>query len=268
MLHCQVVNEKSYLNKYEFNKEEQVKLSNKLSEISGLTMTPDGRLFCHDDEEGIIYQINISDGKIIKEFYLGGWPVDADFEGLAYANNNFYLITSDGILYECNEGEDKTSVNYEVYKTGASSSFDVEGLCYEKETNSLLLACKEYPGKNYKNTKTVYSFSLNDYKINKIPRYIISLKELDKKFKLKNFNPSGIEFHPSGNSIFLISAKDGISIIELSKSGDILAVNKLNKKAHRQPEGITFLSNGTLLISDEGTGKKSTLTKYYYKDLN
>ena len=34
----------------------QFKLSNQLKEISGLACTIDGRVFCHNDEKGVIYE--------------------------------------------------------------------------------------------------------------------------------------------------------------------------------------------------------------------
>src|SRR3989339_1349038 len=95
---------KSVLEKYDFNKGSAAKLTGKLSEISGLAITPDGKVFGHNDEKGIVYQINYKTGEIIKEFYLTRWFPERDFEGIAYANKKFYMITSDGVLYEFPEG--------------------------------------------------------------------------------------------------------------------------------------------------------------------
>jgi uncharacterized protein YacL len=36
----------------------------------------------------------------------------------------------------------------------------------------------------------------------------------------------------------------------------------LHRKTHPQTEGITFLPDGTLVLADEGQGKKGRLTRY------
>jgi DNA-binding beta-propeller fold protein YncE len=38
----------------------------------------------------------------------------------------------------------------------------------------------------------------------------------------------------------------------LNSTGEIIGLEKLNKKIHSQPEGIVFGKDGTLYISNEG----------------
>lgn len=241
-----------------------VTLPANLNEISGLAVTEDGRLFGHGDERGIVYQINPGDGKIIKRFFLGRWLAEADFEDIAIAGKKFFMVTSDGKLYEFYEGENEKAVDYKVFESGASSKFDVEGLCFDPATNSLLIACKEYPGKDYKGYRTIYSYSLNDYKINVTPRFKIPIKTVVKNLDTKDFHPSGIERHPKSGNFFIIGSKDGEAVVEVDSSGNILGMEKLNKQ-HMQPEGITFLPDQTLIISDEKVKNSATLTLYKFQ---
>lgn len=275
IINSQVISkDNSHLQNYDVYKKDAVQfvLPQKLAEVSGLTFTDDGSLFCHNDEKGAVHQINYNTGEIVKTFYLGNWTVAADFEGIAYSNGKFYLITSSGKLYEFKEGNDGEKVEYEVYDTGASAKFDIEGLCYDPETNSLLFACKEYPGKNFKDKRAVYSYSLETHVTNINPRFLIDLDDLKDDYKIKEFYPSGIERHPTGDSFFVISAKGEKAIVEISKEGEIVDAENLEKDLHRQPEGITFDPNGVLIIADEASGKKPALTKYfpkkYYEELN
>ncbi|MBU2492047.1 MAG: SdiA-regulated domain-containing protein [Bacteroidetes bacterium] len=255
---------RSMLSNYDFKKGKSSKLTGKLTELSGLTVTPDGRVFAHNDEKGIVYQINYETGEIVKEFYLSRWVPERDFEGIAYANKNFYLVTSDGLLYEFPEGKHEEAVDFKIYKTGANSEFNIEGLCYDNKTNSLLFVCKEYPGKNYSGNRAVYSFSLKNYLTDKNPRLLISLKELNEKFGIKDFYPSGIEKHLLSNSFFIISARGGAAIAEISEQGKLIDAKKLKSNEHNQPEGISFMPNYDLLIGDEGGGKKGIITLYKY----
>ncbi len=251
---------------YNYNEPIQYNISLKLKEISGLTTTSDSDLFAINDEIGIVYKLDSENGKIIKRFFIGKRPVKADFEGITIADNNIYVITSNGTLYKFIEGEDKKAVDYSVQKLPFSSNFNIEGLFFDKELNGLLVVAKEYAGKKYKNKRAIYFYDLKNKEVNKKPKFLISLKKLKNNFGIKDFYPSGISKHPFRKTYFILSARDQNVIVELDIEGTIIAVQKLSEKKHRQPEGITFLKDGTLIISDEAAGKKPTLTKYIYKD--
>lgn len=246
------------------SKPKQIELSKKLKEISGLALTADDRLFAHGDEKGTVYQLDTESGEILKEFEIGDKNIKADFEGIAIADNKFYMVVSNGDLYEFEEGEDGERVDYEVYKTGLKSKFDVEGLCYDKKTNSLLLACKEFAGKEYDQSRTVYSFDLKKKKLGDKPRFIISLNKLEQNRDVNEFKPSAIERHPESGTFFILGGK-GLAMLEISEEGKIIDELILDPQYHYQPEGIAFLKDGTMIISDEAFEDKATLTFYKYK---
>ncbi|MEO8512416.1 MAG: SdiA-regulated domain-containing protein [Ignavibacteria bacterium] len=242
-----------------------LKLSSVLMEISGITFTPDNRLFTHGDEYGDIYELNPDDGKIIKMFSLGDIKViKGDFEDIAYANEKFYLLESKGKLYEFSEGINGSFADYKTYKTSLNSKNNTEGLCYDPETNSLLLACKDFGGDDYAKDKTVYSFSLEKMTMQEIPRFIISNKKIKNNTEEGKFHPSGIARNPVSGTFFIIAAR-GNTILELSKEGDILGQDDLPESVHKQAEGIAFKSDGTLYISDEGRGNTPLIVIYPLK---
>jgi uncharacterized protein YjiK len=257
------------------NRINSFKLPNKLSEISGLTTTNDHRIFANNDEKSIIYQLDYNSGKIIKSFTVGKKTLKEDFEGIAFTNGLFYLVTSNGDLYEFTEGNDKDEVKYKKFKTFLDSDNDVEGLCFDPNTNSLLLVCKGNPGKKYKGNRAVYEFSLDKKKLEKKPRFLLPLtkimenvksdfnSKLGEFFLIKDdtFAPSGIEYNSKSGTYFILSFK-GRMIVEISKTGDIIKMYFLDSKNHRQPEGITFSTDNKLIISDESAGKKAMLTVY------
>ena len=96
------------------------KLPKRLREISGLAMLAGNRLLAHDDERGVVVEIDYRDGSIVKAFALGGrrGPVADDFEGIAAAEGRIYLVSSSGQLYEFGEGADGETVLYNLYATG------------------------------------------------------------------------------------------------------------------------------------------------------
>ena len=257
------------------------KLSNKLTEISGLAVSGDGRIFCHDDESGIVYQLNSKNAKIVKKFFLGKKKAKkGDFEGLSIVGNNFYLVTSDGRIFKFTEGKDDEGVAYTEINTWLDKNYDVEGLCYEPANNSLLLVCKGFAGDKFNLMRAIYAFSLDSLLLNKTPRLLLSIPEIINKtpssisrklgefFLLldpKNFSPSGIEIHPLTGNFFVLSSRSRM-LIELDTNGQILGVVELKNSRHNQPEGITFLPDHTMLISDEGVDQKAKLTFYPLQD--
>lgn len=237
-----------------------LELPRELSEVSGLAMTSDGRLFAHNDEVGIIYQIDYTTGVILKRFSIGEHTLRGDFEDITIVEDKFFLISSNGRLYTFSEGRDGEHVKYEVFQTGLSSINNVEGLCYDPETHSLLLGCKDFPGKGFSRSRAIYSFSLNTMKLEKKPRFMISLRELKRRFGLEDFKPSGIARNPKTGALFILSVHEP-AILEVSPEGEVLGYARLPKIVHQQPEGIAFAPDLTLLIGNEGT-KRGRLVKY------
>jgi len=238
-----------------------IKLPDEISEISGIAVTENDRLFCHGDEDADIFQIDMKSGQVIKKFYVGETSVNGDFEDIAIAGDRFFLVESKGIIVEFKEGNDGEHVPYIVYKTFLKSSNNVEGLCYDPEINSLLLACKDYPGKGFEKNKAVYYLFLNTMTLYEKPKFLIPLKDIRKNTIENEFSPSGIARHPKTGSFFVIAAR-GNAIIEVSKEGEIIAQKDLPEKVHKQPEGIAITKDGTLFISNEGRFKTARLISY------
>ncbi|NOS84805.1 MAG: hypothetical protein HOP31_06670, partial [Ignavibacteria bacterium] len=241
---------------------ERVNLPSELLEVSGITFTDDNRMFAHGDEDGDIFEIDPSGSNIIKKFHLGSLlVVKGDFEDITYVNGKFYLVESNGKLYEFSEGNNGEFVKYKTYKTFLTGKNDVEGLCYDNETNSLLLACKGSGGKDYGKDKTVYSFSLDNLELDQTPRFIISAKDIKNNSVEGKFNPSGIAKNPISGSFYVIAAQ-GNTLLEISKNGEVLDQADLPEKIHVQAEGIAFKNDGTLCISNEGREKQAYFILY------
>jgi hypothetical protein len=238
-----------------------LRLPKRLAEASGLATSPDGRVFCHNDEEGVVCQIDLTNGKVVKQFSIGRLTVRDDFEGIAIADTLFYLVSSGGRIYEFKEGGNGAHVGYQIYKTALSEKNDVEGLEFNRAQNVLLLACKGDAGKGLRGMKAVYAFSLKNKKLIDKPHLLLPLDSLGRKTGHGQFNPSGIAIHPVSGTYFIVSA-NGRSILEFSSSGTILGQQHLPSKTNRQPEGITFGPGHALIICNDGRGSVGTLTVY------
>jgi uncharacterized protein YjiK len=252
----------SQLARYTFAEEPpRWRLPDRLSEISGLAVTPDDRVFAHDDERAVIYEVDLREGRLKKAFGLGSPLVRADFEGLEIVDGRFFLVTSDGQLYESREGEDDERLGYNVYLTGVGRLCEVEGLSVSPDDRQLLLLCKTPRTSSVEGRITIFRWSIDSHTI--VQQSTISLP--DQAFRDgvggRGFRPSGLAKTPEGDHYFLVSARQP-AIAEISLDGRVWGVRSLSRRTHPQAEGVAVLSDGTLLVADEGAGRGGRLATY------
>jgi uncharacterized protein YjiK len=253
----------SVLDAFDFSKDGgvQEKLPRSLEEISGLTVTSGGRVLAHDDERAVIYELDPATGSVLKAFSAGIGGVSGDFEGIASVEERLFLVTSAGELLETREGQDGSALSYRVYETNLGRLCEIEGLAFDPGSRSLLLPCKNTRAKELKDHLVVFSVELDSLRTAPVPRVFLPFEALEEFDLEDSFHPSGIEVHPETGRLILVSAQEE-TILELSSQGALLAGRELHHKTHPQPEGITFLADGSLLLADEGQGKKGRLTRY------
>lgn len=242
------------------------KLPKKLNEISGLSYLGDGKLACVQDEKGNIYVFDMESEELSTQIDFGK---NNDYEGVTFGDGSMFVLQSNGTVYEVSDFEDEQKRKTEKYPTFLKSKNNTEGICYDKNNNRLLIACKDDPGKDMsvKDMVAIYSFDLKTRKLETKPAYLIridSVRAFTKRNNLRStmdmsFNkapeqriirPSGIAIHPITNNIYVISTVGKILII-LKPDGSIESVAKLPIGICGQPEGITFDELGNMYISNE-----------------
>lgn len=238
--------------------EQQWRLPPQLAEISGLATAPDGRVFAHDDERAVIYEIDVAAGRVIKNFALGEPIETGDFEALAITPEGvFYMITARGMLYSFREGADGVHVAFETVDTNMREVCEIEGLAYLAAEERLIIACKRMRDRAMRDTISLYSWRAG---AGASPWVTLPAGDLAARAGVRDFRPSGVEIDPVSGRILLLSGNDG-AFAELSREGEVLAARALGP-AHRQAEGVTVAPDGTLIISDEAAGGQAALSRY------
>ncbi|MBT8132163.1 MAG: SdiA-regulated domain-containing protein [Gammaproteobacteria bacterium] len=239
----------------------QWKLPNKLREISGLVFHQ-GRLFAHNDQYGIVYEMDWREGRLISAFALGEKTVQADFEGIAFADEYFFLITSDGRLYRAKPGRNGERVSFSVVNTKLGKRCEIEGLAYAESDNHLLIACKQPRSKKLNKRIAIFYWSLTTNRLLENETIIIKESVLRKKLDIKAFNPSGIEIDRHTGHIILVAARQR-AIAEIDPNGEVISARRFPLASrHRQAEGIALTSENQLIVADEGGKKKARLAVY------
>jgi uncharacterized protein YjiK len=235
---------------------QQWTLPNRLNEISGLALTDDERLLAVTDEIAVVYELDYTDGHLVKAFAFGDPPVRDDFEGIAVRNGVVWLMTSDGRLLAGPEGGNGDSVGFEQYDTGLRRTCELEGMSTDASGRSLALICKEERG-----DKDLQVFVWNPDTDEK-HRFELPEREIEDAADEKEISPSGIEVSTRTGNYLVVAARQNL-VFELAADGRFSGViMRLDKDRHRQAEGITMTADGRLLIADEAGGGRARLAVY------
>ncbi len=222
-----------------------------LNEVSGIYLLNDSILLCQEDERGRIYLYNLKTSAVDKIISFGNAD---DYEDITFFENVVYLINSKGTVVSVSNYLQEPLLT--KFNTVLSQKNDVEGLCFDAESQSFLIVCKEQQGDDMedKDIKNVYQFQMETKQIAKKPFF---------HFKEKNFKPSAIAVHPISNNIFVLSASKE-KLLELARDGSIITNYDLKKSMFPQPEGLAFASNGDLYISNEASGGAADILLFKY----
>jgi hypothetical protein len=237
------------------------RLPKRLREISGLALTPDGRMMGHDDEPAVISQIDILTGEIVKHFSVGDPAVRGDFEGLAIdGDGDFYLTTSAGLLYRFREGLHGSNVAYEAHDTGLHRVGEVEGLAFHFSDEAVILACKTTYTHALNGAVAFFAWSPRQSRRAAHPWLTIPVAQLANAVGAASFHPSSIEVDGQTGRLVVLAGREH-AMVELDGQGLLLAARSLAEH-HRQAEGASILPDGALMITDEGGDAHARMTRY------
>lgn len=240
----------------------QWRLPGRLREISGLAVTPDGRVLAVTDEVAVVYELDPDAGRLVKAYSLGDPPESGDFEGIAWADGRVWLVTSKGHLYAAPEGADGEQLHYEVYRTGLDDHCEIEGLEASTTGDALLLACKRMLKHSKGEPLALYRWSLAERELDERGRIDLPEEALAGAAGADDFNPSGLA--DAGDGRLLLVAARQATIAEVGVDGTLRSAQGLpgGQRRHRQAEGIAMLPDGRLLIADEGGNGSAILSVY------
>jgi hypothetical protein len=252
-------------------------LPDSLREISGIAPLTNTEFACIQDENGIVFIYDTGKKRITRQLRFG---IDGDFEGIARVQKSIYILRSDGTLYEIEDYRSSPVVNTLV--TGIIAG-DNEGLCFDSISNRLLIGSKSKLGNGagLKNFRGIYSYDLASRQLSIEPVYSFNVKTLQ-QFAVKNrlqlpskiskkgkpqviikFRPSDIDFHPLTNDLYVLSSIDHMLFI-FNKDGSIKHIQILDPSLFNKAEGLSFLENGDMVVTNEGETGNATLLLFRY----
>lgn len=247
-------------------------LPNILVEVSGLTDLDNQTVACVQDEDGIVFIYDLERGEVTRRINFAG---PGDYEGITRVGRTLYVLRSDGHLFKL---DDYTKDQPEVLSYATEVPVDNnEGLGYDAQTGLLLIAGKSEPsGGAFKNKRTVFTFDPKTKETARRATFVYDETQLkranvieyggarDEEDVKVRINPSAIAIHPISDEVYVLSSKDRLLYV-FDRDNEVRAVHLLPKRRYAQPEGITFMPNGDMLISNEGKKNRATLLRFNYR---
>ena len=255
------------------------KLPPSLHEISGITAVDASSVACIQDEHGLVFIYDLNRNSITLQIPFGS---NGDYEGIARVNKALYILRSDEVITEIVDFTSAKSPK-NAYDTGIPGR-DAEGLCYDPRNNRLLIAPKEISAEHPSSqaTRHIYGFNLAsktlikgtvmDFDIKEIEEFAVKNnikvpmkgKKGEEKVPDINLKISAIGIHPFTYKLYAISGPERLLFV-FNMNGTIDSMERLDKDLFAQPEGITFMENGDMLISNEGAKGIPTIVRFNYR---
>jgi len=229
-----------------------------LREASGLAKVDERLLLTHNDEKGHIYSIALPSLHITKLVSLGNPVVLDDFEGIAVSGDNIYMITSTGKLYVIPNVSFTAAnqlANWSILDTGLAAACEVEGLHFDD--GKLLIPCKNVYKRNGKKKSgkdriTVYSYVPGK---DTEARKLFSLD--DDRLKGNRKRVTGID--SDVNFYYFLTPAN---VLRVNRNTLSLQFFPLDSSAHKQPEGIAMMGNGSVYLVDDRKDGAGGLSHY------
>jgi len=209
-----------------------------LFEVSGIAYLDANRFAAVQDEVGTVFIYNRSSNAIEKEIPFAG---PGDYEGLAVDGDRAWVVRSDGRLYSFSLSKGISSVK--EYENSSLKKNNIEGLCFDKKNNRLLLAEKNGKG-------GVYAFDLASNQLREEPIFRIQVDGRVGGKKDKGIQTSEIAIHPVTGDYYVAEGPKAMLYI-LDSKGGYKSSRELGK-GFAKAEGISFSPAGDLFISNEG----------------
>lgn len=250
-----------------------------LTEVSALTDIDSNTVACLQDEEGVIYLVDLSTGKIISKSMFAG---PGDYEGLTRVGEDLYALRSDGLIHHLRkEGADY--VSSDTFRV-VVPNHNIESLGLDERNQVMLIAAKDNlkGDKALREARFVYGWNLRtDEQLMKpvltlnVQRIASQARALGVKLPMKRtdkgkerldfkLRPSSIAMHPTEDLYYLLSAQDR-ALLVIDRAGALKELVFLDPTLFPKPEGITFQPDGTLLISNEGKDSPPNLLVFSQK---
>lgn len=254
-----------HLSGYEESNPSIVYLPETISQVSGFVYYPkDSSIFCIDDNIGELYKFPLYKKKVLQK-----WPFSrqTDHEALVLHDSTFYALISNGTIEAIKFSNDGKVMTDKYVSSTKIELREFEEMIYDTARKLFLLVCKDCED-DPTDTTSVYGVDFTTKTMLPKPVFIIDHLQIEKLVgkPISKFKPSAMGTHPITGNFYFVSAINNLLVVT-DRNGVVKEATALDKVLFKQPEGISFMPNGNLLVSNEFAELGSaTILLYEYKN--
>ena len=242
-------------------------LPHELREVSAVVLAGPDQVACVQDEKGALWVVDLH-GTIAPRKHPFG--EGGDYEGLAKIGDHYWVLRSDGRLFELVPEGERFRISRRLQLPGPWR--DWEALCFDAAEQRLLAMPKDTPGdKADRDLRVVFAVDPVAGTVHSEPVVRFSLGawlEQDKAAGIdlpvhrsaKGKERVALELAcsellvvPGSRQLLLLSSADGV-LCRIDLTGRLLGLQRLDQALLPQAEGMTWLADGRLLVASEGAG--------------
>jgi uncharacterized protein YjiK len=238
-----------------------------LVEVSGVVAVDARTVACVQDEVGAIFYVDLLGERPVRAVPFGP---PGDYEGLAMVGQEFWVLRSDGLLLQvvpvagglAIAASHPLSLPYTEY----------EGLCWQPEAGHLLVLPKSRAGDRKAERNQLHAYAWVPATSQLLPQPVLTLSRSDASAAVAALlpeRPAGdrqtLKLHcseildwPQRDGFLLLSAVDQL-LLRVDRDGRVAGCRTLDPSRLPQPEGMTWLPDGRLLLASEGRGGAARL---------
>jgi uncharacterized protein YjiK len=250
-------------------------LPHALREVSGIVALDAHTVACVQDEKGRLFFVDMSRGQVEQRVRFGP---DGDYEGLAQQGDGYWALRSDGELLQLRpDGGGGLVVARRVRVQAAHAEF--EGLCWDPRSGLLLVAPKSRPEDGDVELRPLYAVDPATGATQAQPfltldrgRVLAAARRLGVKLPIETdhrgrsrptlrLHWSEVAVDPRSGNLWLLSGVDR-AVVVVDRAGAVLGLHVFAADELPQPEGITFLPDGELVLASEAAGGTAVLRCY------
>ncbi len=247
-----------------------------LVEVSGLTDVSDSLVACLQDEEALLYLLDVHDGTVMERHRFGP---PGDMEGLTRVKDGFYALRSDGLVYHLRKARSGYALA-DTFRLRLPNR-DIEGLGYDETRGVVLVAPKDVlkGDPQLRDRRQLFAFDPHTHQLLPEPVLSYTLSGILQQARDAGITipvrttPKGrqvpelklrmasVAVDPVTDHYVILSATDR-TLLVLDREGRFVHLYFLDPDRLPKPEGLTFLPDGRMLIASEGRNGPARLLGY------
>lgn len=226
-----------------------IKLNVKLEEVSGISLDSRGVLWCINDEEGVLYQLDSAHQKISAKLPFGP---PGDYEGLTIRNDSAFVIRSDATIFEFALDNPKSHSVKQIQQL--PNKCETESIA--TQNHMLFTICKQQ-GKQEKQDKNIIyrlADSGTSYKAMEAFDLTGCLTDFLTKHGVSSKYRTTDLYYDHKLKLWIMSATNPSSLVFFDEKGNWVYGTMLDTNQWPQPEGICQLNDSTYVLTSESKG--------------